>query len=128
MAKKKSAKKAAAAPKKSTTKKAAGKKTAGERGAAMCPTYDSAPKQAAGKKKAPPQKHSHAEPETVEIVLDATEGKAVQLAETSDEVCDELEKVVTEAVSKSVRDVYKKRGVALSLEQAQNVALTLFGD
>jgi hypothetical protein len=110
MAKKKSAKKPAAASKKPAAAKPA------------------------GKKKAPPKaKHvEHAEHEHLddseEIELDATEQKAIDLAESSDEVCDDLEAVVTEAVSQSIRNVYKKRGITLTSDQAKNVALVLFGD
>ena len=66
--------------------------------------------------------------ESDEIVLDAVEEKAFDLAQSSDALCDELEVEVTEALSVVVRKVYKKHKITLSAQQAKNVALVLFGD
>jgi hypothetical protein len=66
--------------------------------------------------------------EADELVLDAVEEKAFDLAQSSDALCDELEVEVTEALSVVVRKVYKKHKIALSAQQAKNVALVLFGD
>lgn len=77
----------------------------------------------ATKKKAPAKKS-----ETIEIELDAVEAKAFELAHASDKVCTELEETVMSAVSDAVRKVYKKNGITLTSDQAQKVALLLFGD
>jgi hypothetical protein len=74
-------------------------------------------------KKAPAKKV-----ETIEIKLDAVETQAIQLADSSDDVCEELEKAVTSAVSDAVRKVYKKNKITLTAAQAENVALALFAD
>jgi hypothetical protein len=77
----------------------------------------------AAKKKAAPAKS-----ETVEIELDEVEATAIELVHASSKVCDELEKAVTSAVSQAVRKVFKENKVSLTTEQAQKVALLLFGD
>jgi hypothetical protein len=96
---KKTAKKTSAAAKKTTTKKAAGAKK-------------------------PAKKRDKPE----EIVLDANEEKAIVLVNTSNDVADELEVAVTEAVSLAVRKVFKRRHISLTASQAQRIALILFGD
>jgi len=108
---KKTAKKSVATAKKATkAPKAAAKK----------PT---AAKKPAAAKKSPPKKAEH-----IEIELDPTEEKALMLANSSEEVCEELELAVTEAIAQAVRKVYKSHGIALSQSQSQQVALFLFGD
>jgi hypothetical protein len=64
----------------------------------------------------------------MEIVLDAAEQKAIDLVQSSDQVCDDLEEAVTAVVSKTVATVFKKHKVNLTAAQAENVALVLFGN
>lgn len=97
--------------KKTTTKKAAPAKAAKK----------AAPAKAA--KKAPAKK---AKP--VEIELEPAEIKAFELAHASKEVCKELELAVTSTIAVAVRKVFKQHSIALSAEQAERVALLLFGD
>jgi hypothetical protein len=78
----------------------------------------------ATKKKAPAKKQA----KPVEIELDPAEAKAIELAHASDEVCTELEDAVTSAISQAVRKVFKQHDVALTSDQAEEVALLLFGD
>jgi hypothetical protein len=66
--------------------------------------------------------------ERVEIQLDPVETKAFELAHASEEVRRDLEEAVTLAMSETVRKVFKKHRLALTAEQAQEVALLLFGD
>jgi hypothetical protein len=77
----------------------------------------------AAKKKAAPAKT-----EPIEIELEEVEATAIELVHSSSKVCDELEKAVTSAVSQAVRKVYKQNKVSLTTEQAEKVALLLFGD
>lgn len=77
----------------------------------------------ATKKKASPRKS-----EPVEIELDAVEAAAIELVHSSDKVCLELEKAVTSTVCEAVRKVFKQHRISLTSEQAQRVALLLFGD
>jgi hypothetical protein len=78
----------------------------------------------ATKKKAPAKK----QPEATEIVLDPAETKAIELAHSSEKVCTELEEAVTSAITQAVRKVFKQNGVALTSDQAEEVAMLLFGD
>ncbi len=88
-----------------------------------------APKKKAAKKSTKkPAKKSQPKVEHVEIELTAAEESALKLAETSDEVCRDLEESVTQAICASVRKVFKARKVTLSSEEAEKVALVLFGD
>ena len=80
-------------------------------------------KAAPAKKKAPAKKVEH-----VEIELDPIETKAFQLAHSTEKVREELEEAVTSAISGAVRKVFKSNGIALTTDQAQEVALLLFGD
>ena len=82
-----------------------------------------APAKKATKKKSAPRQDD----EMMEITLDAAEQKAFDLVQSSDDVCDELETVVTAAVAKAVGTVFKKHKIALTAAQAENVALILFG-
>jgi hypothetical protein len=66
--------------------------------------------------------------ERVEIQLDPTEAKAFELAHASEDVRQQLEEAVTAAMAGAVRKVFKKHRVALTAEQAELVALLLFGD
>jgi hypothetical protein len=77
----------------------------------------------AAKKKAAAKKD-----EAVEITLDAVETKAIELVDSSDKVCEELEKAVTSAVTEVVRKVFKKNRISLTAAQAEKVALVLFSD
>ena len=67
-------------------------------------------------------------PAATEIVLDAVEEKAYDLAHSSAAVCKELEVEATAALTQAVRRVYKAHGLTLSAEQASRVTMILFGD
>lgn len=121
MAKKKSVKKAPVAAKKAPGKKAPAKKAP----ARKAPSKGCGPKSSCGVKGA----HTHDEDEAeTPIVLDAVSEKAIALADSSDALCDDLEAEVTKVVSQAVSKVYAKHGLTLSAEQAEAVALVLFGD
>jgi hypothetical protein len=75
------------------------------------------------KKKAPAKKV-----ERIEIELDPVETKAFELAHSSNNVREELEDAVTSAMSQAVRKIFKQHGISLTLPQAEEVALLLFGD
>jgi len=102
------------------------KKTA-KKSVATAKKATKAPKAAAKKpaaaKKSPPKKVEH-----IEIELDPTEEKALMLANSCEEVCEELELAVTGAIAQAVRKVFKSHDIALSQPQSQQVALFLFGD
>ncbi len=66
--------------------------------------------------------------EYVEIELDPVEAKAYELANSSGELCEELELAVSVAMSKAVRKVFKLHCISLTTPQAQKVAVFLFGD
>jgi hypothetical protein len=114
MAKKKVAKKKTEPAKKATPTKGARKKTPLE-----CPEC-----RGTGKIATTPE----FEKDMVEIVPDALEQQALDLVQTSERLCDDLEEAVTAAVSKAVGAVFKRYKVVLSAEQAENVALILFGN
>jgi transposase len=76
------------------------------------------------KKKAP----AKAKDEQIEIKLDVLEQQALDLVQKSDDLCNDLEKEVTQAVAKSVAIVFKKHKIKLTPAQAENVALILFGN
>jgi hypothetical protein len=76
------------------------------------------------KKKAP----AKAKDEQIEIKVDVVEQQALELVQSSDALCNDLEKEVTTAVAKSVANVFKKHKVKLTPAQAENVALILFGN
>lgn len=97
------------AKKKSVKKKAAPKKASAAKAAS---------------KKAPKMKQA----EVPTITLDAVEEKALQMVEADDVLCDELETAATKSIIDSLRKVYKKHGIALTETQAQNVAISLFGE
>ena len=79
-------------------------------------------------KRATKAKKATKKSELVEIELNEVEASAIELVHSSSKVCAELEKAVTSAVSQSVRKVFKQHGVSLTAEQAEEVALLLFGD
>jgi hypothetical protein len=114
MAKKKVAKKKSGPAKKAVPAKSGRKKTPLE-----CPEC-----RGTGKMVTPPE----LEKDMIEIVPDALEQQALDLVQTSEKLCDDLEESVTAAVSKAVGTVFKKHKVILSDEQAENVALVLFGN
>ena len=111
MAKKKAAKKAAPA-------KGAKKKTPAKGAKKATPAKS-------GKKKAPAKRKKE---EQIEIQLDAVEQQALDLVQASDQVCNDLEHDVTDAVSKAVGAVFEKHNITLTPAQAENVALILFGN
>ncbi len=80
--------------------------------------------------KKPPTQHAHDhhDENDVEIELDATECEAVDLVLDSDALRLALETEVNTVVSQAVRKLCKAHGVSLTADQAQNVAMTLFGD
>ncbi|MGA2033567.1 MAG: hypothetical protein ABSG68_15030 [Thermoguttaceae bacterium] len=63
-----------------------------------------------------------------EIVLDAVETKALDLVRASQAVCHELEAAAMSALSRAVRQVFKQHRITLNDEQAENVAMVLFGE
>ena len=78
--------------------------------------------------KSAPVSHDHEHEHDQEIELDPTEEQAFRLAQKSRPFRDEMETAVTVAISKTVRKVFKGHGVALSAEQAEKMAMILFGD
>ena len=78
-------------------------------------------------KKAAPKKQTKRE-EPVALELDAVEEKALEMVQSSQPLCEDLEAEVTDAVSAAVRKIFKKHGHAMSGQQAGNVAMVLFGD
>jgi hypothetical protein len=73
--------------------------------------------------------HHHDEScEEAEIELDDTEKEAIDKVFVSDELRLALETEVDAAVTTAVRKVCRQYGTPLSTEQAQNVAIVLFGD
>jgi hypothetical protein len=66
--------------------------------------------------------------EYVEIELDPVEAKAYELAQSSTEVCEELEVAVSLAMSQAVRKVFKQHSISMTMPQSQKVAVFLFGD
>ena len=66
--------------------------------------------------------------EPFQFELDSTETKAFELAQSSDQVRNDLEEAATQAISLAVRKVFKQHGVTLKEPQAQRVAVVLFGD
>jgi hypothetical protein len=84
------------------------------------PATKSKTKPAAKKTKKP------AKPREVEIDVD--EAKAIELVQSSDKVCAELEEAVTLAILQAARKLFKKHSIALTADQTEKVAFLLFGD
>ncbi len=83
-------------------------------------------------KKSPPKQHGHdhghqGEAEE-EIELDGTERNAVDHIIECEEARDALEQEVNTVVTQAVRKICKAHGKSLTIAQAQNVAMVLFGD
>jgi hypothetical protein len=73
--------------------------------------------------------HHHDESrEEVEIELDDTEYETIDKVLASDEFRVALETEVDAAVTAVVRKVCRRYGATLTVAQAQNVAMVLFGD
>ncbi len=85
-------------------------------------------KKAAPAKKTKKKSSPQWDEEQIEIQLDAVEQQAIDLVSSSDQLCNDLEKAVTLAVSKTVRTIYKNHKINLNAAQAENVALLLFGN
>jgi hypothetical protein len=80
-------------------------------------------------KKASPPQHDHdGDDELEEIELDETERKAVDAVIQSAAMRNALELEVNRVVTQAVRKVCKAHGTTLTADQAQNVAMMLFGD
>lgn len=80
-------------------------------------------------KKSPPKQHDHEhDHDEEEIELTETESKAVDLVLDSADLRNALETEVNTVVTQAVRKICKAHGAALTVEQAQNVAMVLFGD
>jgi len=62
------------------------------------------------------------------VELDDTERKAVDLVLESEDLRNSLEEEVNAVVTQAVRKICKAHGVLLTVDQAQNVAMVLFGD
>ena len=78
-------------------------------------------------KKSPP-KRDHYDEHEEEIELDDTERKAVDLVLESEDLRNSLEEEVNTVVTQAVRKMCKAHGALLTVDQAQNVAMMLFGD
>jgi hypothetical protein len=63
-----------------------------------------------------------------ETELDATESKAIDLVLDSEDLRHALEVEVNSVVTQAVRKICKAHGASLTVTQAQNVAMVLFGD
>jgi hypothetical protein len=101
-------------------KSAAGKAAAGKAAAG---------KASAGKAaKKSPKQHDHAREPEEEIELDETESDAIDHIVECDEARDALEREVNTVVTQAVRKICKVHGKSLTVAQAQNVAMVLFGD
>jgi hypothetical protein len=75
--------------------------------------------------------HGHNHDETcdeAEIELDDTERKTIDMVLDSDEIRLALETEVSAALTAAVRKFCRQYGTPLSMAQAQNVAMMLFGD
>ena len=114
------------AKKKSVTKKSSTPKK---------PSMPAASKPAAGKpatkpaSKKPPKQHDHEhDHDEEEVELDETESKAVDLVLDSADLRNALETEVNTVVTQAVRKIFKAHGTSLTADQAQNVAMVLFGD
>jgi len=79
-------------------------------------------------KKSPPKQHDHHGEHEEEIELDETESKAVDLVLESEDLRNALEMEVNTVVTQAVRKICKAHGATLTVAQAQNVAMMLFGD
>jgi hypothetical protein len=82
------------------------------------------------KSSAKQQHHEHdsCNEHEMEIELDATERKAVDLVLERNDMCSALEAEVNRVVTNAVRKICKEYGAPLTIAQAQNVAMMLFGD
>ena len=80
-----------------------------------------------GAKKPAKQHEHHVEPEE-EIELDEAESQAIDHIVECDEAREALEVEVNKVVTQAVRKICKAHGESLSVAQAQNVAMVLFGD
>jgi hypothetical protein len=78
-------------------------------------------------KKPAKQHEPHVEPEE-EIELDEAESQAIDHIVECDEAREALEVEVNKVVTQAVRKICKAHGATLSVAQAQNVAMVLFGD
>ncbi len=89
-----------------------------------------ATKKRKARKKSTPKRHDHEhhEDHEVEIDLDKTERKAIDSVLERDDMRSALENEVNTAVTQAVRKVCKAHGSSLTVTQAQNVAMVLFGD
>ncbi len=90
-------------------------------------TAKKAPVAKTTKKKAPAKKAPAKKAKAAEYVPDPIEEKAFKLAQSSAKVRKDLEMEVTLAMTTAVRGVFKKHGVVLAEEQANRMAMVLFG-
>ncbi|MGO9112460.1 MAG: hypothetical protein ACLP9L_24785 [Thermoguttaceae bacterium] len=83
-------------------------------------------------KKSPPKQrdheHDHHGELEEEIELDGTERKVIDLVLERDDMRGALEMEVNTVVTQAVRKICKAYGASLTVAQAQNVAMVLFGD
>jgi len=79
-------------------------------------------------KKSPPKQHDHHDEHDEDIELDDTERKAIDLVLDSEDLRNSLEVEVNTVVTQTVRKICKAHGALLTVDQAQNVAMVLFGD
>ena len=90
-------------------------------------TAKKAPAAKTAKKKAPAKKAPAKKAKAAEYVPDPIEEKAFKLAQSSAKVRKDLELEVTLAMTIAVRKVFDKHGVALAEDQANRMAMVLFG-
>ena len=108
-----------------TTKSSAATKT--RKPSAGKPPTGSGPTKSRSKK-SPPKPHDHHGEHEEAIELDDTESRAVDLVLESEDLRNALEMEVNTVVTQAVRKICKAHGASLTADQAQNVAMALFGD
>jgi hypothetical protein len=83
-------------------------------------------------KKSPSKRHDHEHDHHGEleedIELDETERRAIDAVLECDDMRSALETEVNSVVTQAVRKICKAHGSSLTVAQAQNVAMVLFGD
>ena len=115
----------------STTKSSTATKTKKPACKDTCKACDGATSKKTPSKKPPkksPPKRDHYDEQEEEIELDDTERKAVDLVLESEDLRNSLEEEVNTVVTQAVRKMCKAHGTLLTIDQAQNVAMVLFGD
>jgi len=92
------------------------------------PAAKAAAKARSKKSQHPHHDHDQHGEQEEQIELDRDESKAVDLVLESEDLRNALEMEVNTVVTQAVRKVCKAHGASLTIAQAQNVAMMLFGD